>query len=294
MDVRGVVLRSRKGAKLTAAEMDNNLVYLESISAVELENIKEIIAAFRLEEKEEWSLVNEKIDDILEGSESLYGGLKELKNLIEFIDFDDSDILEKVIESKVDIIDFVLGEAQVIKNKIDDIKVDFGPIEKKLDDLDKKIDELDLDIDLSGVEGSLKKIEVGIDDIRRKQRIVGDTKYIVREVKNPITDIKRRTEKISILGISEVFDLKEGRLINKKGKDLKDFLPVLFYYEPIDSDLILVGIRDYKTKGDLIYLTYETEDKKTGVRKIFDAGLNLWDKYREKIKIEYEFSIKTS
>lgn len=294
MDVKGVVLRSRKGTKLTAAEMDNNLVYLESISAVELENIKEIINAFRLDEQKNWIYINEKISDILKGDEDLYEGLNEIKNLINNISFDDSDILQKIIESKIDIIDFVLGEAEIIKNKIDNIEIDLEPIEKKLDDLDKKIGEINLDVDLSGVEGSLKVIEVGINDIKRRQRIISDTKYIVKEIKKPITDIKRRTEKISILGISEIFDLKEGRLVNRVGKDLDDFLPIIFDYDPLDSDLILVGIFGYKTKGDLIYLTYRTKNKKTGVVKVFDASLYLWEKYREKIKIKYEFSIKTS
>jgi CRISPR/Cas system-associated exonuclease Cas4 (RecB family) len=288
MDIGGLVLRTRKGVKLTKEEMDENFIYLEGISKVELENIKQIIEEFKLSEDLNWNLIGDKIADILENDLNIESGLSDIKNILNDNDFND-DILENIILSKIDIIDFILEESNDIKNKIDNIKLDVD-----FSSLESKIDNIKLDVDLTGVENKLENIEGKIDIIRKNQKLITDTKVIIKEYKNPITEIKRQVEGIKVLGVDDIFKLSKGRLIGKSGEDLKNYLPVIFNYEPINGDLILVGIKDYKTKGDLIYLVYETIDKRTGVRKIFDAGLGIWDKYKEKIKLYYEFNIKTS
>lgn len=288
MDIGGLVLRTRKGVKLTKEEMDENFIYLEGISKVELENIKKIIEEFKLSEDLNWNLIGDKIDNILENDLNIENGLSDIKNILNNNDFGD-DILENIILSKVDIIDFILEESNEIKRKIDNIKLDVD-----FSSLESKIDNIKLDVDFSGVENKLQNIEGKIDIIRKNQKLITDTKVIVKEYKNPITEVKRQVEGIKVLGVEDTFKLSKGRLIGKSGEDLRNYLPVIFNYEPLNSDLILVGIKDYKTKGDLIYLVYETIDKRTGVRKIFDAGLGIWDKYKEKIKLYYEFNIKTS
>lgn len=91
---------------------------------------------------------------------------------------------------------------------------------------------------------------------------------------------------ISILGLNEPFFIKDCRLVNKRGEDLSNYLPLIFNYEPPGLNLILIGIVGYSiTKNNSPQLTYEVFDKSTGVRKLFEAGTGLWFKWNKEIKI---------
>jgi hypothetical protein len=100
----------------------------------------------------------------------------------------------------------------------------------------------------------------------------------------PAISNSKKQRGISILGINKPFYIKDCRLIDGNGNDLSDYLPLIFNYEPPNSNLILVGIVGYTiTKNNQPKLTYETIDKKTGVRKIFDAGTGLWFRWNKEI-----------
>jgi hypothetical protein len=99
----------------------------------------------------------------------------------------------------------------------------------------------------------------------------------------PISNSKKQ-KGISILGIDKTFYIKDCRLVDNKDNDLTDYLPLIFNYEPPNLNIILVGIVGYTiTKNNQPQLTYETFDKKTGVRKIFNAGTGLWFRWNKKI-----------
>lgn len=101
-----------------------------------------------------------------------------------------------------------------------------------------------------------------------------------------ISNSTKQREGISILGLNEPFYVKDCRLVNKSGEDLTNYLPLIFNYEPPGLNLILIGIVGYNiTKNLPPQLTYEVLEKKTGVRKLFEAGTGLWFKWNKEIKI---------
>lgn len=101
----------------------------------------------------------------------------------------------------------------------------------------------------------------------------------------PISNSVKNPYGISILGLNKPFYIKGFSLVDDNNIDLSHYLPIIFNYEPPGEDLILIGIFGYIVKENSTYLIYETKNKKTGVKKLFEAGTGLWWKWNKKIKV---------
>jgi hypothetical protein len=102
-----------------------------------------------------------------------------------------------------------------------------------------------------------------------------------------------------VLSIPGSWNIVDGRIVDKTGVDLENHLPLFFNYRVYEEssynnqasnsvsyskDFELVGMLGYVVKRlaggvEEPLIIYETYNWRTGVRRTFEANVNIWNKY---------------